>query len=58
MDGTAWVEETPAPAPAEGDTWYKVQIGAFRNLDNAVKLLLAVKMDYPDAYITTVKDYG
>lgn len=56
IDGTAWVEETPAPAPAEGNTWYKVQIGAFRNRENAEKLLQAVKMDYPDAYITTVKD--
>lgn len=44
------------PLPQRGGTWYKVQIGAFRNRENAEKLLQAVKMDYPDAYITTVKD--
>lgn len=46
-------DPAPDPDPSEG-VWYKVQVGAFRNRQNAENLLRMVRNDYPDAYITVV----
>lgn len=42
--GVKYVSRETAPM-------YRVQIGAFRNKENAEKLLEAVRVDYPDAFI-------
>ena len=33
------------------DKLYRVQVGAFRNRENAERLLKNLKVDYPDAFI-------
>lgn len=42
--GVPYVEPTP-------DKLYRVQVGAFRNRENAERLLKNLKVDYPDAFI-------
>lgn len=45
----------PADEPKTGDTLYRVQVGAFRNYDNAVDLEKKLEADGYDAFIVEVK---
>lgn len=46
----------PFVDPDEQKTLYRVQLGAFHNLDYARKFLETVRQDFPAAFITTVTD--
>ena len=46
----------PFRDPDEKKTLYRVQLGAFHNLDNARKFLETVRQNFPAAFITTVTE--
>ena len=45
------VEPAPEPEQPAADKLYRVQVGAFRNRENAERMLRILKVDYPDAFI-------
>ena len=44
-------KEQEQPKPATTDKLYRVQVGAFRNRENAERMLRILQVDYPDAFI-------
>lgn len=48
--------DIPFVEPEDKGTLYRVQLGAFHNLDYARAFLETVRHDFPEAFITTVTD--